>query len=110
MKKLYYSIGEISERTSVEPHILRYWETIFPQFNPSKNRAGKRLYNEKHLEIALKLKELIKDKKFSTSGALKVLENEQGKSVSTEEHQISIELKKDLTEIKLFLLNIQQKL
>jgi DNA-binding transcriptional MerR regulator len=110
MKKLYYSIGEISERTGVEPHILRYWETVFPQFNPSKNRAGKRIYTEKHLETALKLKDLVKDKKFSTAGALKVLENKSDSSGHAETNGIAIDLKKDLTEIKLLLQRIQEEL
>jgi len=110
MKKLYYSIGEISERTGVEPHILRYWETVFPQFNPSKNRAGKRLYTEKHLETALKLKELVKDKKFSTAGALKVLENKKDAPETIDNSVFPVELKKDLTEIKLLLLRIQEEL
>ena len=36
MKKLYYSIGEVSEITDIEPHVLRYWETVFKDLSPEK--------------------------------------------------------------------------
>jgi DNA-binding transcriptional MerR regulator len=44
MKKLYYSIGEVSDITDVEAHVLRYWETVFNELNPKKNKAGNRVY------------------------------------------------------------------
>jgi DNA-binding transcriptional MerR regulator len=65
MKKLYYSIGEISEITSVEPHVLRYWETIFKELSPRKNKAGNRIYREKDITFILQLRELIVEKKNS---------------------------------------------
>ena len=76
MKKLYYSIGEVSEITGIEPHVLRYWESVFKDLNPKKNKGGNRVYKEKDIEIIVKLKKLIKEKKYSTKGAKQVLENE----------------------------------
>lgn len=110
MKKLYYSIGEVSERTGVETHVLRYWESIFPQLNPTKNRAGKRLYNEGHIDIALKLKELIKDKKFSTAGALRALGNKPKDEIEAIEDGLPVDLKRDLSEIKILLQRIYEQL
>ncbi|MEX0890410.1 MAG: MerR family transcriptional regulator, partial [Balneolaceae bacterium] len=55
MKKLYYSIGEVSEITSVEPHVLRYWETIFDELSPRKNKAGNRTYKQEDITVILKL-------------------------------------------------------
>ncbi|KAF0141219.1 MAG: MerR family transcriptional regulator [Stygiobacter sp.] len=40
LKKLYYSISEVSRLTALEQYILRYWETEFEQLKPGKNRAG----------------------------------------------------------------------
>ena len=42
VKKLYYSIGEVSELTGLKSYVLRYWETEFSQLKPPKNRAGNR--------------------------------------------------------------------
>ena len=37
IKKLYYSIGDVSEITGLKQYVLRYWETEFSFLNPSKN-------------------------------------------------------------------------
>lgn len=111
MKKLYYSIGEVSEITSVEPHVLRYWETIFKDLNPRKNKGGNRTYREQDLTLILKLKELIQDKKYSTAGAKKLIEGETaedpGKKGKTD---LPFETKKDLKEIRHFLQKLREKL
>ncbi len=69
VKKLYYSIGEVSNLTKLKPYVLRYWETEFTQLNPSKNRAGNRIYRQKDIEIVLKIKNLLYKKKFTIDGA-----------------------------------------
>lgn len=106
MKKLYYSIGEVSDITDVEAHVLRYWETVFKQLNPKKNKAGNRVYKESDIETILKLKELIQEKKYSTEGAQQVLDNDG----EEEEREIPVSLKKDLKEIRLFLNELLEKL
>ena len=40
IKKLYYSISEVSKITDLEQYVLRYWESEFEQLKPAKNRAG----------------------------------------------------------------------
>lgn len=107
MKKLYYSIGEVSDLTSVDPHVLRYWETVFKELHPKKNKAGNRVYKEKDIEVVMKLKELIKDKKYSTKGAKQVLEQEDGESNVRE---IPVSLRKDLQEVRLFLNKLVERL
>lgn len=112
MKKLYYSIGEVSEITSVEPHVLRYWETIFKELAPRKNRAGNRTYRDKDIALIMKLKDLIQDNKYSTAGAQKVLEKEKVTQTSEEKspEKIPYEVQRDLKEIRLFLENLSEKL
>lgn len=107
MKKLYYSIGEVSELTSVDPHVLRYWETVFKDLRPKKNKAGNRVYRESDIETILKLKELIQKKKYSTKGARQVLE---GNTTPVDEEEVPIPIKKDLKEIRLFLNKLLEKL
>jgi len=111
MKKLYYSIGEVSDITSVEPHVLRYWETIFKQLSPRKNKAGNRTYREQDITLILKLKELIQDKKYSTAGAQKYIEREQNSEpVEKNDSDLPFETIKDLKEIRLFLKSLSEKL
>ncbi|TYP95607.1 DNA-binding transcriptional regulator, MerR family [Fodinibius salinus] len=106
MKKLYYSIGEVSDITEVEAHVLRYWETVFDELNPQKNKAGNRTYKEEDIETILRLKELIQDKKYSTEGAQQVL----AQGDEQENETVPISVKKDLKEIRVFLNNLLEKL
>ncbi len=111
MKKLYYSIGEVSEITSVEPHVLRYWETIFKDLSPRKNKAGNRTYREQDITLILKLKDLIQNKKYSTAGAQKKLEEENsGEGIKDKSTEIPAEAKKDLNEVRVFLEKLKEKL
>ena len=64
VKKLYYSIGEVSELTQLKSYVLRYWETEFTQLKPPKNRAGNRTYRQKDIDIILNIKDLLYTKKF----------------------------------------------
>jgi len=72
-KKLYYSISEVCSMTELEQHVLRYWESEFPQLKPKKNRAGNRAYREKDIEIINYIKHLLYEEKFTITGAKKKL-------------------------------------
>lgn len=108
MKKLYYSIGEVSEITSIESHVLRYWETIFDELSPRKNRAGNRTYREQDIAVILRLKELIQDKKYSTAGAKKVMN--QNTEPADNGTPLTPEVKRDLNEIRVFLTKLSEEL
>jgi DNA-binding transcriptional MerR regulator len=69
LRKLYYSIGEVSERFAVPPHVLRYWEQEFPQLRPKKAKSGNRLYQEKDLRTIERIKTLLYEKRFTIAGA-----------------------------------------
>jgi len=71
--KLYFKIGEVCEITGVQPHVLRYWETEFPQLAPEKNRAGQRVYKRRDIELILRIKKLLYEDKFTIAGARKRL-------------------------------------
>jgi DNA-binding transcriptional MerR regulator len=110
MKKLYYSIGEVSEITAIEPHVLRYWETIFEDLTPRKNKAGNRTYREDDLTFILQLKDLIQKKKYSTAGAKKIVEEDEQEAEGAKTEDLSMHLKKDLREVNLFLNKLLEKL
>lgn len=67
--KLYYSIGEVSELTGVEPHTLRYWEVEFKELSPRKNRGGKRLYRDADIQVIQVIKQLLYQRKYTIEGA-----------------------------------------
>jgi DNA-binding transcriptional MerR regulator len=98
IKKLYYSISEVSKITDIEQYVLRYWETEFEQLQPQKNRAGNRIYTNKDIQLILYIKELLRGKKYTIEGAKKILdENEQGKQPVVEIKEKKVRTDKELT-------------
>ena len=77
IKKLYYSISEVSEITGLKQYVLRYWETEFPELHPAKNRAGNRIYRDKDIALIQKIKRLLYDEKFTIEGARHRLKDEE---------------------------------
>lgn len=69
VKKLYYSIGEVSELTAIEKYVLRYWETEFPELKPAKNRAGNRVYKLGDVKLIFLIKKLLYVDKYTIEGA-----------------------------------------
>lgn len=110
MKKLYYSIGEVSQICDIEPHVLRYWETIFDNLKPSKNRAGKRMYTEADIKTIMELKVLIKDEKYSTAGAKKALDTRERVTDDAPKAALSLEVTRDLREMKMFLESLLKRI
>ncbi len=100
IKKLYYSIGEVSKMTSVKPYVLRYWETEFPQLNPSKNRAGKRIYKRGDVQVVLLIKKLLYVDKFTIDGARKQLgKMGNGEENSARKSELLNEIRKGFRDI-----------
>ena len=88
-KKVYYAIGEVCELTGLKPHVLRYWETQFDVLNPTKNRAGNRVYRSKEIELILLVKHLLYDQKYTIEGAnQKLLEMRKDGDLSAERQDV----------------------
>ena len=64
IKKLYYSISEVSKMTSIKPYVLRYWEAEFYQLRPSKNRSGKRIYRNNDIKLILRPRKIFESIDF----------------------------------------------
>ena len=101
IKKLYYSIGEVSKMIGLKSYVLRYWETEFKQLSPPKNRAGNRTYRQKDIDLILKIKNLLHDKKFTIEGARSVIHSKTSNINVTEsiDRKIINQLKNELQQI-----------
>jgi DNA-binding transcriptional MerR regulator len=114
-KKLYYSISEVSRITGLEQHVLRYWESQFPELNPAKNRAGNRIYTNKDISLIFEIKRLVREEGFTIEGAKKVLSAKMNggsqEFVETEEaEESSGNLRQTLLEARAFLDDLVQRL
>ena len=112
IKKLYYSISEVSEITSLKKYVLRYWETEFSQLKPSKNRAGNRIYTLDDIKTIFLLKKLLYEEKYTIEGAKNQLNHLNSDSsqltLSFEDlrrEDLLLEVKRELHQLKEFLEN-----
>ena len=69
IKRLYYSIAEVSDITALKQYVLRYWETEFSELKPQKNRAGNRIYKKNDIQLVFAIKRLLYQEKFTIEGA-----------------------------------------
>jgi DNA-binding transcriptional MerR regulator len=69
-----YKIGEVCRIADVQPYVLRYWETEFPQLAPNKSGGGQRMYTRPEIDTILRIKELLYRDGFTIAGAKKKLE------------------------------------
>lgn len=61
-------ISEVSEMTGVAVHLLRQWEERIPQLKPKRDRANRRYYLEKDVEIVRRIKHLVRHEKMGLDG------------------------------------------
>jgi DNA-binding transcriptional MerR regulator len=121
IKKLYYSISEVSKIADLEQYVLRYWESEFEQLRPAKNRAGNRIYTNRDIKLILYIKKLLRDERYTIEGAKQVLKSytpddetgEQLVLIDAPKPKTKIadeQLRDNVMEVKLFLEELLQKL
>jgi len=71
--RLYFKIGDVARLLKVEPYVLRFWESQFPQLKPNKSGTGQRLYRKRDVEVAVEIKRLVYGEGYTLSGARQVL-------------------------------------
>ncbi len=97
--KLYYRIGEVSEITGLESHVLRFWETEFRGISPKRTPSGQRLYRKKDVELILTIRDLLHRDRFTIQGAKKHLA-EGGQGRKTRRDPLLAEIRKELESIR----------
>jgi DNA-binding transcriptional MerR regulator len=96
--KRYFRIGEVSRIIGVEPFVLRYWESEFPQIRPQRADSNQRTYQKKDLEIIFEIKRLLYEEKLTIEGARRRLKQKLARE-STPDRKAIHELKTELQEI-----------
>jgi DNA-binding transcriptional MerR regulator len=67
------TIGELSEQLGVAQHILRYWETRFPQLRPMQRAGNRRYYRPADVELARRINRLLNEEGYTVRGVQKLL-------------------------------------
>ena len=96
--KRYFRIGEVSRIIGVEPYVLRYWESEFPQIRPSRADSNQRTYQKKDMEMILEIKRLLYEEKLTIEGARQKLKQQMAKTAPSKKEVLK-ELKTELNDI-----------
>ena len=104
IKKLFYTIGEVSKILNVNVSLIRFWDNEFDIIKPKKNKKGNRLFSENDLKNLKIIHHLLKNNGFTIKGAKKALKSKKN------DFQKNIFLKDKLLEFKKFLVSLRDSL
>ena len=72
------TIGELSHQLGVAQHILRYWESKFPQLRPMQRAGNRRYYRPADVELAQRINRLLNQEGYTVRGVQKLLRERNG--------------------------------
>jgi len=94
----FRTIGELSRETGIAQHILRYWETRFPQLRPLQRAGNRRYYRPEDAALVLRIHTLLEHEGYTVRGVQKLLAAEEGSRARVEAAppQLSLGMVRDL--------------
>jgi DNA-binding transcriptional MerR regulator len=66
-----FKLNEVCKFANVQPYMLRFWGTEFPQLEAEKSGTGQRLYSKDQVELILEIRRLLFDEGLTIAGARK---------------------------------------
>ena len=75
------TIGELSTELGVAQHILRYWETKFPQLKPMQRAGNRRYYRPDDVDLARRIHHLLYQQGYTVRGVQKLLRDKGAQAV-----------------------------
>jgi UDP-N-acetylglucosamine/UDP-N-acetylgalactosamine diphosphorylase len=99
-----YAIGEVAKLLGVKPYIIRYWESELPLLAPRKSLSGRRTYSAREIQLLMRFKHLLYERKFTLEGAKRMMWEELGAEMPDAKLKIS-EIRGELIDI---LMTVQQ--
>ena len=81
----FRTISEVAGELDVAQHVLRFWESKFPQVRPLKRGGGRRYYRPEDVDLLRQIRSLLYDEGYTIKGAQKLLKTQRrGASVDGE--------------------------
>jgi DNA-binding transcriptional MerR regulator len=69
----FRTIGELSQELGVAQHILRYWETRFPQLKPLQRAGNRRYYRQADVDLVRRINRLLNQEGYTVRGVQQLL-------------------------------------
>ena len=74
----FRTISELAAELGVPQHILRYWETRFPQLRPLQRAGNRRYYRPEDVALAKRIHRLLNQDGYTIRGVQQLLKNGSG--------------------------------
>jgi len=75
----FRTISEVSNEVNIPAHVLRFWETKFPNINPLKRSGNRRYYRPEDVKLIIRIKTLLYDNGYTVKGVQKLLKENDNK-------------------------------
>ncbi|MET3352677.1 UNVERIFIED_ORG: DNA-binding transcriptional MerR regulator [Xanthobacter viscosus] len=72
----FRTISEVAEDLALPQHVLRFWETRFPQIKPIKRAGGRRFYRPEDVDLLRGIRHLLYTDGFTIKGAQRILKDQ----------------------------------
>ena len=79
----YRTIGEAAEELKLPQHVLRFWETRFPQVKPLKRAGGRRFYRPEDVALLRAIKTLLYGEGYTIKGVQRLIQDQGPRAVAT---------------------------
>ena len=79
----FRTIREVAESMDLPQHVLRFWETRFPQIKPLKRGGGRRYYRPDDVELLRAIKQLLYGEGYTIKGVQKLIKEQGARSVAS---------------------------
>ena len=76
----FRTIGEVSDELGVQQHVLRYWETKFPQLRPIQRAGNRRYYRPSDVVLVRRIQSLLAQDGYTVKGVQKLLAAKGGEA------------------------------
>lgn len=86
-KAAFRTIAEVAEELGIATHVLRFWETKFPQIKPMKRSGGRRYYRPDDVELVKLIRDFLYEKRYTIEGVQKLFKEKGLKNILGEEIQ-----------------------
>lgn len=96
-----FKLNEVCKYANVQPYMLRFWGTEFPQLEAEKSGTGQRLYSKDQVELILEIRRLLFDEGLTIAGARKkisAMEDKGSKPKAKRKAKAKVEDKEDKVE------------
>ena len=94
----FRTISEAAEDLDLPQHVLRFWETRFPQIKPMKRGGGRRYYRPDDVDLLKGIRHLLYDEGYTIKGVQRILKEQGNRFVAAAKDGVELGIDADIPE------------